>query len=69
MMEKPKTAKDVKVKLIGSDGNVFAIIGKVTAELKKAGFKDEAKAFAAQAMGSKSYEEVLCLCMDTVEVE
>ena len=40
---KPKT--NVTVKLVGEDGNVFNIIGKVSRELKRAGFKDEAKEF------------------------
>jgi len=60
---------DVTVKLVGEDGNVFNIIGKVSRELKKAGFKDEAKEFQERAFKSKSYDEVLQLVFEYVEVE
>jgi len=61
-MEKPEC------KLIGEDGNVFAIIGTVSRTLKRAGLKEEAKEFVDKAFAAHSYDEVLCLCMDYVEV-
>jgi hypothetical protein len=54
--------------LVGTDGNVFAIIGKVSATLKKAGQPDKAREFSAKAMSSASYGAVLCLCSEYVEV-
>jgi hypothetical protein len=57
-----------KVKLTGTDGNVFSIIGKVSGALKKAGQADKAKEFTDKAFGSGSYNEVLTLCFDYVEV-
>jgi len=57
------------VKLIGKDGNVFAIIGKVSKALKQANLQDQAREFTEKAMTSKSYDEVLCLVMNYVEVE
>ena len=60
--------KDVKVKLTGEDGNVFLIIGRVSRALKAAGFTEEAETFQQKAMSCDSYDEVLCLCMETVEV-
>lgn len=57
-----------KCKLIGTDGNVFAIIGAVSKALKNAGQADRAKEFTQKAMTSKSYDEVLALCFDYVEV-
>lgn len=58
----------VKVHLTGVDGNVFAIIGEVSRALKKAGHVDAAKEFSAAAMSCSSYDEVLVLCIETVEV-
>lgn len=63
MVEKPKC------KLIGEDGNVFSIIGKVSRTLKMAGLEDEAKEFVGKAFAAKSYDEVLQIVLDYVEVE
>jgi len=56
-----------KVKMIGEDGNVFAIMGKVCKALKRAGMPDKAKEFQKKAMKSKSYDAVLQLCFDYCE--
>jgi len=64
---KPKTS--VIVKLVGEDGNVFNIIGKVSRELKRAGFREEAKEFQERAFKCGSYDEVLQLVFEYVEVE
>jgi hypothetical protein len=58
-----------KVGLLGEDGNVFNIIGKVRQALVKAGLKDKADEFAAKAFECRSYNEVLRLVLDYVEVE
>jgi len=55
-------------KLVGKDGNVFGIIGNVSKTLKKAGMKDEAAEFQQKAFGAGSYDEVLGLCMEYVDV-
>lgn len=62
-MQKPKC------KLIGTDGNVFAIIGTVSNCLNKAGFKKEASEFKNRAFSSKSYDDVLQIVTKYVEVE
>lgn len=62
-MEKPNC------KLIGTDGNVFSIIAKVSKALKKAGQGARATEFVQKATTSKSYDEVLALCFDYVEVD
>ncbi len=59
---------DVKVQLTGNDGNAFAIIARVSRALKEAGLQDEAESFAEQAMDSESYNALLVLCMETVDV-
>jgi len=55
-------------KLVGTDGNVFAVIGRVKQALKKAGQDEQASEFVQKAFAAKSYDEVLALCMDYVDV-
>jgi hypothetical protein len=55
-------------KLVGTDGNVFAVIGRVRAALIGAGQPDQASEFVKRALGARSYDEVLQLCMEYVEV-
>lgn len=54
--------------LIGTDGNVFAIIGKVKKTLERDKQPERAKEFVDKATSSKSYDEVLTLLHDYVEV-
>lgn len=56
-------------KLTGTDGNVFAIIAKVSKTLKRAGHRDKAEEFCSAAMSSKSYDDVLALCFKYVDVQ
>lgn len=56
-----------EVKLVGEDGNVFNIIGRVSRALKKAGQPDQAKEFQEKAFSAKSYDEVLQLLHDYVD--
>lgn len=55
-------------RLTGTDGNVFAIIGKVISTLKKFNQRDKALEFASKAMEQKSYDDVLKLVLQYVEV-
>jgi len=61
--------KKPKCKLVGTDGNVFAIIGNVSACLRRAGQAEKAQEFRTKAMQSASYGDVLSLCFDYVEVK
>jgi hypothetical protein len=54
--------------LVGTDGNVFSIIGRVKQALKKAGQGDRAREFVKKAFRAGSYDEVLRLCMEYVEM-
>ena len=58
-----------KCKLIGEDGNVFVIIGKVSKVLKQNNMEEKATEFRAKAMNSESYDEVLILVNEYVDVE
>lgn len=63
----PKYPK-VKVKLVGSDGNAFVILGKMQQALRKAKVsKEEIDAFLAEAM-SGDYDNLLHICTTWVDV-
>ena len=58
----------VRVKLVGNDGNAFAILGAVTNALQKAGVtKEEREAFHKEAT-SGDYDHLLATCMQWVDV-
>ncbi len=59
---------DVEVQLTGEDGNAFAIIGRVKRALIQAGEQEGAKEFTEAAFKQESYEDLLRLAMDTVDV-
>ena len=63
------TGEKTKVKLTGTDGNVFSIVGKVSKALKRDGKTEEAKEFTSKAFSSGSYDEVLQLAMEYCDVE
>ena len=62
----PKT--DVVVKLVGEDGNAFAIIGKVRKALERGGHADLVEPFTKEAE-SGDYGHLLQTAMEYVEVE
>lgn len=57
------------VKLSGEDGNVFSIIGRVSRALKQAGQSDKAKEFQEKAFKMGSYDSVLQLVFEYVDVQ
>lgn len=59
---------DVEVQLVGEDGNVFAIIGRVQKALRRADHGTAAQDFIDLAVSAESYDEVLRLAMQTVTV-
>ena len=59
---------NVKVKLTGTDGNAFAIIGKCKEALRRAKVSpEEQQAFIKEAT-SGDYNNLLCTCMKWVDV-
>ena len=54
--------------LIGQDGNAFAIIGAVSKTLKNNGLTQEAKEFTNKAFSCESYDHLLQLVREYVEV-
>jgi hypothetical protein len=58
----------VKVKLVGRDGNAFAILGRVTQAMRKHGLGDAGvNAFMAEA-ASGDYNHLLATAMQWVDV-
>ena len=70
MESKPKLQQTgVRVKLIGADGNAFALIGLVRRALREAGYgEDFIRAFMDDATSS-DYQHLLAVIADTVEIE
>jgi hypothetical protein len=63
-----ETITDVKVKLIGEDGNAFYILGKVSKALRQAGYNEEfIKKYQEDAM-SGDYDTLLQTTMTYVKV-
>jgi len=64
-MNKPRP----KVKLIGTDGNAFAVMGVVTRAMKEAGWTEEERDEVLAEMMAGDYKDLLCVVMDVFEVE
>ena len=59
---------DVRVKLVGGDGNAFAVLGSVQYALRKAGVsKDERDLFVKEATGG-DYDHLLSVVVRWVKV-
>jgi hypothetical protein len=56
-----------RVELVGTDGNVFSIIGIVAKALRRAGQSEKAEEFQKRAFSASSYDEVLAMLLDYVE--
>lgn len=61
-MEKPEC------QLIGTDGNVFAMLGECRKALKAAGMKTEANELGARLFSCHSYDEALAIMGEYVEI-
>jgi len=60
---------NITVQLVGSDGNAFAVLGKVRQALRRAKVAaEEIEAFMKEAM-SGDYDNLLATCMKWVNVE
>ena len=60
---------DIQVRLVGEDGNAFAILGRVQRALKQHGVgADEVKAFQTEAMNG-DYNHLLRTCMTWVDTD
>ena len=62
----PKTK--VRVKLVGKDGNAFAILGRVRRALREAGHQELAEQYLKEAQAG-DYDHLLRVTMEYVVVE
>ncbi len=67
-MTPPARFPHVTVKLLGRDGNAMAIMGAVSAELRRRVDNEVAAEFIREAMDCGSYEELLQLAQHWVAV-
>ncbi|MEC1722236.1 hypothetical protein [Schinkia azotoformans] len=56
-------------KLVGKDGNIFSILGRVGRTLKENGKTEQVKEVSERVMASGSYGEALQIIMEYVEAE
>jgi len=63
-----ETTHKTKVKLVGTDGNVFALLGVCSSALKRDGKHDEAKQLRDKVMSCHSYDEALQVMMEFCDV-
>jgi hypothetical protein len=62
------TEKKPKVKLVGRDGNAYAIIGACREAARKAGWSADQIAAVQKEMMSGDYNHLLCVAMDHFDV-
>ena len=60
--------KQPKVKLVGQDGNAFAIMGACRKAAQKAGWTPEQISAVMTEMRSGDYSHLLCVAMDNFDV-
>lgn len=58
-----------KCKLVGTDGNVFALAGRVSRVLKQSGQPEKAREFTTKLSQCKNYSEAIVLMGDYVEIQ
>lgn len=57
------------VKLLGTDGNIFSILGACSKALKRAGKINEANEMFEKATKAGGYHEAIAICMQYVDVK
>lgn len=67
-MTEPKYP-DIKVQLVGEDGNAFNILGLVTRTLRAAGVPKEERDLFVQEATAGDYDHLLATCMRWVVVK
>lgn len=63
-----KRKTDLTVKVIGEDSNIFNLLGIVTKELKRNGYRELAKELPPQIFESESYDKALAILDKYVEL-
>jgi hypothetical protein len=60
---------NIHVKLVGCDGNAFAILGKVSQAMRHAGVPQEDRDAFQKEATSGDYDNLLATCMKWVDVD
>lgn len=68
MQTTTKRLTDLQVKVIGEDSNIFNLLGLVTKELKRNGYRDLAKELPPQIFECDSYDKALTILDRYVEL-
>lgn len=68
MQTTTKRFTDLQVKVIGEDSNIFNLLGLVTRELKRNGYRDLAKELPPQIFECDSYDKALTILDRYVEL-
>lgn len=61
--------KKPKCKLLGEDGNIFAIVGRASAALRKSGLKEQSKEMQRRVLASHSYADAVSIVLEYVEAK
>ena len=61
MNEQKSPLTNIHCRLIGTDGNIFALTSKVRESLRRGGHPELVKPLTDEVMNSKSYEEALAV--------
>jgi len=56
-----------KCKLVGTDGNIFALIGQTRQALKRAKLPEQAKEMSERCVKAKSYNEAIGIICEYVD--
>ena len=56
-------------KLIGTDGNIFALAARTSRALKNAGMKDKADEMYSRIKGAGSYDETVNIIVEYMDAE
>lgn len=59
---------NLQVKVVGEDSNIFNLLGLVTKELKRNGYRDLAKELPQQIFECKNYDKALTILDRYVEL-
>ena len=60
---------DIRVRLVGEDGNAFAILGRAMREMRRAGLPPEEVAAFRDEATAGDYDDLLAAVMRWVDVE
>lgn len=67
-MDKNDRQTNIEVEVVGFDGNIFSILGKVHRAMKREGFIEEAELMWKEVKLTHSYDEALVKIQEFVEL-